>query len=817
MIYPDSFERKIGFDSVRQSVAAMCCTTPGRRCAASDITFSHHFDTIESRLKETFEMTGLLSGATPFAISALYDMSETAARIRVPGSSIGAEELMHLGRSLATVTEISGYFKELCDEEGHTPVPHLNAKAILLKTHPNISVAIEHTIDKYGEVKDSASTELGQIRRQLASTTASLSSIMRRVMGRAVEEGILEPDANPVMRDGRFVLPVSPMNKRRIKGIVHDESASGKTYFIEPAEIVEANNRIRELQIEEKREINRILKKLTDIIRPHINDIKDSVDAASVFDFIRAKALYAIEVNGTLPHLTPQCELEWYHACHPVLLQTLRKHDKEIIPLDITLTRQSRLLIISGPNAGGKSVCLKTVGVIQYMAQCGLLPPVYENSHLGVFENIFIDIGDNQSIEDDLSTYSSHLRDMKYFLMHGNKKTIILIDEFGGGTEPQIGGAIAQAILKEFNNMKMWGVITTHYQNLKNFAQETDGIINGSMLYDRHLMQPLFRLSIGNPGSSFAIEIARKTGLPSQVLDDAAEIAGSDYINMDRYLLDITRDKRYWENKRQQIRQKEKKIENVLAQYENEAETLREKRREIIADAKEQAERIINESNSTVERTIREIRNAQAEKERTKQLRMELEREKTHLRRENEENNDHPLLKNAPKPKRSAVKTEPTKKAELKVGDSVKLDGQGAVGTITAIQGKKAIVNFGLLKTNVDIDRLTPTFAKPLTGAKRDSFVSSATSELIRDKQLKFKNEIDLRGMRVDEAIQAVTYFIDDAIQFSAGRVRILHGTGTGALRQSIRDFLNTIPGVKSYRDEDVRFGGAGITVVDLN
>lgn len=817
MIYPDTFERKIGFDTVRHSVAELCSTQPGRSISTAEIRFSTDYKTIESSLRGTAEMLTLLGGAKPFAVSALTDLRETAARIRVPGSFLSADELLSVGKSLNTVAEISGYFKELRHDDG-SPCPILDGKAQMLVTFPAVTAIINRTIDKYGDVKDSASPELASIRRQISSTSASLSSIMRRVISRAVDEGFLDPDVNPVMRDGRFVLPVSPMNKRKINGIVHDESASGKTYFIEPAEMVEANNRIRELQIEEKREIARILKEITDIIRPDIEAIMQTVEQAAEFDFIRAKAVYASLVGGTMPHLSPKCELEWYHACHPVLLQSLQKHGKDIVPLDITLTPEKRLLLISGPNAGGKSVCLKTVGIIQYMAQCGLLPPVYENSHLGIFENIFIDIGDDQSLEDDLSTYSSHLRNMKFFLQRGDKRTMVLIDEFGGGTEPQIGGAIAQAILKEFNEMKMWGVITTHYQNLKNFAEDTPGLVNGSMLYDRHLMQPLFKLSIGNPGSSFAIEIARKTGLPAQVLADAQEIAGSDYVNLDRYLLDIARDKRYWENKRQQIKLKEKKIDSVLEQYENDAETLREKRREIIDDARREAEKIISESNSTVERTIREIRVAQAEKKRTRQVRMELEHEKELLSRKAASENDHPLLKKAPKKKKPVQKVASEAESKpLKTGDNVRLDGQGQVGTILEISGKKVVVNFGLLKTTVDASRLVPTIAKPSTGARKDSFVSSATTDFIRDRQLNFKNEIDVRGMRVDEALQAVTYFMDDAVQFNAGRVRILHGTGTGALRQSIRELLNSVSGVKSYRDEDVRFGGAGITVVELN
>ncbi len=437
---------------------------------------------------------------------------------------------------------------------------------------------------------------------------------------------------------------------------------------------------------------------------------------------------------------------------------------------------------------------------------------------MGIFESIFIDIGDDQSIEDDLSTYSSHLRNMKYFLQNGNSHTLALIDEFGGGTEPTIGGAIAQAMLKDFNLKEMWGVITTHYQNLKNFAEDTPGLINGSMLYDRHLMQPLFKLHIGNPGSSFAIEIARKTGLPAQIIADAEEIAGSDYVRLDRYLLDIARDKRYWEHKRDTIRLKEKKIDTLISNYEQEASTLRDKRREIIAEARTEAQRILDSSNATIERTIREIKNAQAERDRTRAARMQMEHEKASLL--NEKDNDGPEILNRHRDKKKKAKAEapaPQKAEEpLRAGDNVKLEGQTTVGTIMEISGKRAVVNFGLLKTTVELSRLRRTIAKPQSGARDTSFVSSATTDAARKRQLAFSNELDVRGMRVDEALQAVTYFLDDAIQFSAGRVRILHGTGTGALRTAIRQMLDSVPGVASYRDEHVQFGGAGITVADL-
>ncbi len=530
MIYPETFEHKIGFDAVRRRLSELCISA-GSRELVSDMSFLADYQQIRLLLDEVVEMVAVNgSGERPDIIE-LGDMSHALGRLRVAGTSLSIDEIIDIRRLLQATAAISDYFRTKRDENGVTPYVRLDAIASELFLMPGVLREIDKVIDLHGNVKDSASPELASIRRELSSVSGRINSIMRRVISKAVGEGYLSADVNPTVRDGRLVLPVQPMHKRHISGIVHDESASGKTYFIEPAEIVEANNRVRELQIEERREIARILKMLADMIRPSADDLLRDARILFRFDFINAKALFAAETGGQCPTMTDKPELEWYHAIHPGLQMSLKRQGKEMVALDITLNSERRILIISGPNAGGKSVCLKTVGIVQYMLQSGLLPPLYENSRTGIFKNIFIDIGDDQSIEDDLSTYSSHLKNMKHFLNCGNEATLILIDEFGGGTEPQIGGAIAQAILKEFNNREMWGVITTHYQNLKHFAEDTEGLVNGSMLYDRHLMRPMFKLSIGNPGSSFAIEIARKTGLPQSIIDDAAEIVGSDYIN----------------------------------------------------------------------------------------------------------------------------------------------------------------------------------------------------------------------------------------------------------------------------------------------
>ncbi len=820
MIYPDSFEHKIGFDAVRTRLTELCGSSLGAANVQA-MRFSSDFSMIDLELRRTAEMLAIAEGSDPLPLRNMHDVTTTLKRCRIEGASVSLDELLKIRQSLQTISDLHAFFTPKGDDGTPMPYPLLAELCADMTAFPDINRQIDRIIDPLGNMRDNASPYLAEIRSELSRISASVNSIMRRVMARAVEAGYLDKDTTPTVRDGRLVLPVAPMHKRKINGIVHDESATGKTFFIEPAEIVEVNNRGRELELEERREMMRILSEITAFMRPSIPDMLQSYEILGLLDFIMAKAVYAKETGATLPHISPSTELEWYHAVHPVLLESLRRQGKEIIPLDITLDGNNRILIISGPNAGGKSVCLKTVGIVQYMTQCGMLPTVYENSHIGIFKGIFIDIGDDQSIEDDLSTYSSHLRNMKHFLSHGNDATLILIDEFGGGTEPQIGGAIAQAILKEFNDKHLWGVITTHYQNLKHFADDIDGLINGSMLYDRQQMRPLFRLSIGNPGSSFAIEIARKTGLPASIIDNAAEIVGSDYINMDKYLLDIARDRRYWENKRQTIRQKEKKIEQVLERYEEDAETLRSKRREILAEAKEEARKILDGSNAAIERTIREIRESQAEKERTAEARRQMAQEKEALLNADTRASKNKLLQKAPKAKKGNAdktsKNTTAPSAPLAVGDNVKLDGQGTPGKILEINGKDAVVAFGMLKTNVKLNRLQRTLAQPSSGVKSTSFVSSSTTDRLRERQLQFKREIDVRGMRADEAIQAVTYFIDDAIQFNQDEARILHGTGTGALRQAIRQYLDTVQGVASYRDEHVQFGGAGITVVTLS
>lgn len=843
MIYPQNFEQKIGFDQIRQLLREKCLSTLGEE-RVTDMAFSDRFGEVEEWLDQVAEFVRILREEDNFPAQYFFDVRPSLKRIRVEGMYLDEQELFDLRRSLETIRDIVRFLQKGEDEEEASPYPCLKRLAGDVTVFPQLIGKINNILSPYGKIKDNASAELARIRRELASTMGSISRSLNNILRSAQSEGVVDKDVTPTMRDGRLVIPVAPALKRKIKGIVHDESASGKTVFIEPAEVVEANNRIRELEGDERREIIRILMDYSNQLRPFIPDVLLSYEFLAEIDFIRAKALLAEQIAGLKPALENKRILDWTMAIHPLLQLSLAKHGKKVVPLDIELNEKQRILIISGPNAGGKSVCLKTVGLLQYMLQCGLLIPMHERSHAGIFSSIFIDIGDEQSIEDDLSTYSSHLTNMKIMMKNCNERSLILIDEFGGGTEPQIGGAIAEAVLKRFNLRQTFGVITTHYQNLKHFAEDHEGVVNGAMLYDRHLMQALFQLQIGNPGSSFAVEIARKIGLPEDVIADASEIVGSEYINADKYLQDIVRDKRYWENKRQTIRQQEKHMEETIARYQQEVEELQKSRKEIIRKAKEEAEQLMQEANARIENTIRTIKEAQADKEKTRRARQELTdfresmealalkeqeekiarkmeklKEKQNRKKERKAEKGQGKELSAQAQAELQARKEAERLAAIVPGSTVRIKGQTSVGEVMEVNGKNVTVAFGSIKTTVKVDRLERTNAqpKPMDASAKSTYISTQTQDSMYEKKLNFKQDIDVRGMRGDEALQAVTYFIDDAILVGMSRVRILHGTGTGILRALIRQYLQTVPGVKHFEDEHIQFGGAGITVVDLN
>ena len=815
MTYPDNFETKTGFDKIRDLLNVNCLSQLGRD-KVSEMCFSSDYEVVLDLVNQTAEFVRILQEEDDFPVSNYYDVRDSLRKIAVEGTYLTSAELFDLRRSVETIGLLVRFFNNKEEEQYY----YLKKLANDVFIFPELLALIDRILDKFGQVKDNASPQLLEIRREMLAVQSSISRSLQGILRQAQSDGFVDKDVNPTMRDGRLVIPVSPAFKRKIKGIVHDESATGKTVFIEPEVVVEANNKIRELESRERREVIRILTSVTNEIRPRVDELFFSYEFLAQIDFIRAKALFAVQTNSVLPVTENRVVVDWYHAVHPLLFLSHQRQGKSVVPLDITLDKGDRILLISGPNAGGKSVCLKTVGLLQYMFQCGMLVPMAEGSHIGFFEKIFIDIGDEQSIENDLSTYSSHLTNMKFFVKNCNAKTILLIDEFGGGTEPQIGGAIAESLLGHFNDKQAFGVITTHYTNLKHFATETEGIVNGAMLYDRHLMQPLFRLEIGNPGSSFAIEIARKIGLPESVIAEASEKVGADYINMDKYLQDIARDKRYWETKRQNIRQKEKRIEELEAKYESELSAINAQRKEVVRQAKSESKQMLEQANAMIENTIRKIKEAQAEKEKTKEIRKEFERFKS----ENsdganvpENSIDKKIAKLKEKQQQKGQVAQSKELAALKIGDNVRIKGQNSAGEIIELQGKNAVVAFGMLKTSVKVDKLERVSKTQIKKEmKRSSFVSVDTTEDIRQRSLNFKREIDVRGMRGDEALQAVQYFVDDALILSVDRIRILHGTGTGALRQIIREYLNTVHGVSSFHDEHVQFGGAGITVVEF-
>ena len=862
MIYPKNYESKIGFDEIRHLLKEHCLSSLGKE-KVDELTFSDDAVTVNDWMQQIREFRRLMQATEQMPMNYFFDVRESVARIRLENTHLEEDELWDLRRSLETIGVIVNFLnKNNGDEEfPEYNYPALRQLAKDVQTFPAIIRRIDSILDKFGKIKDSATMTLAGIRHEMEQTAGSISRTLYTILHAAQRDGLVAQDTAPTLRDGRLMIPVAPGLKRKIRGIVHDESATGKTVFIEPAEVVEANNKVRELEAAERREIIRILTVFSDELRPHVQEVLDSYQFLATIDLIHAKAEMAEQMQAFEPEVKAEPQIDWIRAIHPLLQRSLAKQDKKVVPLDIRLEGRSktedgrsktlgRLLIISGPNAGGKSVCLKTVGLLQYMLQCGLSIPIGDRSTVGLFQNIMIDIGDEQSIADDLSTYSSHLLNMKNMMKQANNRTLLLIDEFGGGTEPAIGGAIAEAVLKQFWKKETFAIITTHYQNLKHFAEDHEGVVNGAMLYDRHQMQALFQLSIGQPGSSFAIEIARKTGIPEEVISDASEIVGSDYIQSDKYLQDIVRDKRYWEGKRQTIHQHEKSLEGHIQRYETNLEEIERERKAILNRAKQQAEELLAEANRKIENAIREIKEAQAEKEQTRLIREELQEFREQVQNDDtrglmsEEDFAKKLRqmeeRKARKAQRKERKGEEERAASEKLaarakanlndtnrplekGDSVRIKGTNSVGEIESIQGKQATVVFGGLRSKVKLEQLERAAKSQATSSPADKHAHLAiqTSHMTRatmeDRRQNFHQDLDVRGMRGDEAIDAVMHFIDDAILIGLSRVRILHGTGTGILRQLIRQYLGTVPNVKKAKDEHVQFGGAGITVVDLD
>lgn len=821
-------EVKIGFDRIREQVVALCTTKSGQEKLRMS-EFCSDFDEVGLRLRLTNQMRTILMMESEFPSDEYTDTQQILSKTKIIGAFLDVEEIVLLRRALASVGELVRFFKNRTTEQ----YPDLKFLSEGISGFPEIVNHIDSIVDRFGKMKDSASPELYTVRRAIREREGQVAKKLQQILAQAQSAGIVDSDASISIRDGRAVIPVVAANKRKIKGFIHDESATGKTFYIEPVEIVEINNELKELEYSERREIVKILTSFTDMLRPDIDEITHSGDYLATIDMIRAKARYAIANQCVMPIISTDGSLSLRNARHPILAQTLAKEGKKVVPLDLALTTARHILVISGPNAGGKSVCLKTVGLLQYMFQCGFLVPLLENSEMPLFDNIFIDIGDEQSIDNDLSTYSSHLLNMKNVLSNATARSLVLIDEFGTGTEPIIGGAIAESILEKLETRGCYGVITTHYSNLKYYASNATGIINGAMTFDVQNIRPLFRLELGKPGSSFAIEIARKIGLPEEIIRSASEKAGSDHINIEKQLREIARDKRYWEQKRDRIRITDKKVEELEQHYSEQLFKIKQERSTIIKQAKEEAQELVAQTNRQIENTIRTIKESQAEKQQTRNVRRELENfteslaQQSQSDTENQEHIDREMERleqrqqkrrerkaDATPQENKAVK-EPVKR-EVEVGSKVRIADQDTVGEVISIKGKKATVAFGQIITTIEREKLIISSNSEYKRQTKARTPRAVVSVEISERKLNFKQNIDVRGMRASEALEQVQDFIDDALMVGVSQVRILHGKGTGALKEEIRRYLHTIADVKSADDEHVELGGSGITVVEF-
>lgn len=785
----DILEQRLEFGQLRQELRTLC-ENEVSTFLVGRMAFLPDGRELRGRLAQLSEMMSLVGSGAEVPSYRFGALREALLSLKPEGSYLPVEALRLLRDLLESVVQT----KRLLD--GLEDYPELTKLSEHLDDLVDIRRRLHNLVDEEGGIKDSASRTLREIRMELRQLQGSLGQTMQSLLRQAQAAGWVEKDATPAIRDGRLLLPVIPSAKREIGGIVHEESSTGRTLYLEPEQMVAMNNRIKERQSEELREIVRLLKDFSAYVRRDMKAVQKDCQIIGVLDFNKAKAKLAERLDAIVPILSrDSSSMEWQVARHPLLDRHLKSQGRKQVPLTIKLNHEQRILLISGPNAGGKSIALKTVGLLQYMLQCGMAVPMLEHSECRLFDNIFIDIGDAQSLENDLSTYSSHLQNMKRVLRESTADSLILIDEFGAGTEPTIGGAIAEAMLEQLRLRGSYGVITTHYRNLKDYTELHDGIVNGAMLFDRGRIEPLYELFIGQPGSSFGLEVAKKIGMPRAIIDYASDLVGSDYLQQDKYLQDIIRDKAYWKRKREEVKREERKLQEKQAKLDERLEGFTQKRRVLLAKAEQQALEIVNNANASIERTIREIKEAKADKEATQKARAKLDKKKEHLR--NKQTSTTP--KPAPKP--------------IEVGSRVTLTGGNEVGEVLEIAGKKAKVRLGNLTMMVAMDKLIPTQRATTEVLVRKPQV---IAEQASKRRVNFKPQLDCRGMRVEEGLVAVTQFIDDANHFGYSPVRILHGTGTGALKQAIGDLLKEHPQVKHYEDEHVDLGGAGITVVTL-
>ena len=826
-------EQKLGFEKIREQLMLRCSTNYAKERVKNE-KVSHNAQTITKRLVLTDEMRLICMFESGFPQNGFIDSIEFLKPLEIEYSSITLENMNKLYTFVENLRGVLQFFRGT--KEGAYLA--LKAMAEPIMFFPEVSRRIESIIDRFGEVRDNASAELFNIRRQLREKEGSISRKIQSILRKAQEEGLADEEASVSVRDGRLLIPVSAVNKRKLPGFVYDESATGKTVFIEPMEVVELNNQVKELMFAQQREILRILREFTDFLRPYLPELIEGARFIGEIDFIRAKALVAMQMEAGKPIISQDDTLKIVKGRHPILEAALKKEKKQIVPLTLTLTPDKHILVISGPNAGGKSVCLKTVGMLQYMFQWGLLVPASEVSEFRIFDDIFIDIGDEQSLENDLSTYSSHLTNMKEVLLKANDNSLVLIDEFGTGTEPTAGGAIALAILENIELKGVFGVITTHYTNLKFYAEKVNGAINGAMLFDVANIQPLYKLEVGLPGNSFAFELARKIGLPEHIIRVAEENAGTGYVDMEKQLRKISRNRRALDEKLARIKNTDKTLENITEKYEKELADIQSVKKQILQEAKKEAQAIIEQANRKVEATIKEIKEAQAEKEKTKAARKELEEFNRDLSKENVTESDlkieakmNKLLERKKRKEerlakgagKGVVKVEPAvqqviAKKEIKAGDKVRIKGGDLIGEVMQVGGTWVNVAVGSIISKVQKENIEHISNNEYNNAvKSMPKQMSAHSEGLAERRLNFKPNIDIRGERLMEALDIVSRFIDDALMVGIGEVKILHGKGNGILKEEIRKYLKTVPGVVSCKDEDVQFGGSGITVVKLD
>ena len=836
-------EQKIGFDRIRQIISDRCSTSYAAERTATE-TFSTNPSHIRKRLLLTDEMRLIMMFEDSFPSGGFIDCIDFLKPLERSSAAIDLISLRKLKTMLETLRKVTSFFESIKDGV----YPNLKRMSAPIMGFPEVQRRIESIIDRYGDVKDTASDELYNIRKALKEKEGAISRRVSAILKKAQEEGIVDSDAGVSVRDGKMLIPVSAANKKKIAGFIYDESATGKTAFIEPAEVVELDNQIKELKFSEQREIVRILFEFTEFLRPYIPDLLDGARYLGEIDFIMAKAQIALDFIAGMPIISEEGEMNLRKARHPLLERALKKEKKEIVPLTVTLTPQKHILLISGPNAGGKSVCLKTVGLLQYMFQWGMLIPTSEASELMVFDRIMVDIGDDQSIDNDLSTYSSFLENMKDMLAKADSKTLVLIDEFGSGTEPAAGGAIAEAILSELDNRGAYGVITTHYTNLKLYASGETGVINGAMMFDVKNIAPMFKLEMGLPGNSFAFELARKMGLPEAIIKDAENRAGEEFVGIERNLRRIARNRKALDEKLERIRHTDKTLESITDRYQKELLEIRKLRQQILDEARREAEEIVRKANRQVENTIRTIKESQAAKEETQEARRELQgfmsiltarkeqeqREKDDYidrkikqidaRRERQKQRkaqraDENAEREAREIQAEKERMEAFRNAPLKVGEKVRVKENGMVGEVAKVSAKAVVVIIGHISSKMPLDKVERITSNEFKSAVKETSrpVSAVkVDSSINERKLNFSTELDVRGERLTDAIEKVTRYVDDAIMLSISSVRIIHGKGTGVLREELQKLLRTMPGVASVRDEHIQFGGTGVTIVNF-